>query len=178
MEELPQPIDPGSVLVQVEDSLLEQCYDTWFKDLWNDKRSVGGNKLRTYRTFKSDLNTEFYISCNMPYKYRKALATFRCGVAPLQIETGRYYNIPLNERLCELCNTGVIEDEMHAILECPAFRDVRRDLFCFIEYIHPEFPNLPDCDKLKFILSNEKCAFRAAKTCFQILDSRKRILCK
>ena len=35
---------------------------------------------------------------------------FRCGVAPLKIETGRYgaNRVPVEERLCETCNS--VED--------------------------------------------------------------------
>ena len=50
----------------------------------------GGNKLRTYRTFKNEFITEPYLSIIVHKEYRSAYAKFRCGVAPLKIETGRY----------------------------------------------------------------------------------------
>ena len=35
---------------------------------------------------------------------------FRCDVAPIRIETGRYDNLLAGERICRFCNE--IEDEM------------------------------------------------------------------
>ena len=58
------------------------------------------NKLRTYRKFKDSYMTEPYVSITVPKKYRSAYAKFRCGVAPIKIETCRYgiNSIPDNER--------------------------------------------------------------------------------
>ena len=50
----------------------------------------GGNKLRTYRTFKQEHGTEPYISSILPSRHRSSYAKFRCGVAPIRLETGRY----------------------------------------------------------------------------------------
>ena len=76
----------------------------------------GGNKLRTYRSFKNEFITEPYLSIIVHKKYRSAYAKFRCGVAPLKIETGRYgvNRVPVEERLCETCNS--VEDEFHVLM--------------------------------------------------------------
>ena len=50
---------------------------------------VGRNKLRTYKTFKSAYETEEYGKLLMPLCHRAAYAKFRCGVAPIRIETGQ-----------------------------------------------------------------------------------------
>ena len=55
-------------------------------------RGNGGNKLRTYRICKSDFCTENYLKTNIPFNNRSAFTKFRCGVAPLRVETGRYEN--------------------------------------------------------------------------------------
>jgi hypothetical protein len=55
-----------------------------------------GNKLRTYKLFKEVFETEMYLSKNIPSRYRSAFAKFRCGVAPLRIETGCYENKNVN----------------------------------------------------------------------------------
>ena len=51
----------------------------------------------------------------MPKCYRSALAKFRCSVAPIRVETGRYEPLPLGKRMCPLCNGG-IEKELHVHL--------------------------------------------------------------
>ena len=54
---------------------------------------------------------------------RRTIAQLRCGCLPLEIELGRYRNpkIPLDQRICNLCNTGT-EDETHFLTTCPALR--------------------------------------------------------
>ena len=78
-------------------------------------RDRGNNKLRTYCQFKSVYQVEQYCKVILPLRHRAAFAKFRCGVAPLRIETGRFENIPLDERNCLFCN--VIESESHALLD-------------------------------------------------------------
>jgi len=56
----------------------------------------------------------------MSFAHRSSLAKFRCGVAPLRIETGRYEKLPVHERKCPFCKT-VVESELHALLNCPMY---------------------------------------------------------
>ena len=63
----------------------------------------GRNKLRTYKLYKSEYDTEHYCKMILPLKHRSALARFRCWVAPLRLETGRDENIPKSECLCPYC---------------------------------------------------------------------------
>ena len=56
----------------------------------------------TYCKFKSEFQTEKYFKIIMPPKHRYALAKFRCGVAPLKLDIGRYENIQLQDRKCPL----------------------------------------------------------------------------
>ncbi len=41
------------------------------------------------------------------------------------VETGRYKDIPLEERVCQMCNTGAVEDEEHFIGTCKKLKSVR-----------------------------------------------------
>ena len=53
-----------------------------------------------------------------------AYAKFRCGVAPIKIETCRYdFNrVPVEQRLCDDCN--LIEDEFHVLMVCTRYIDI------------------------------------------------------
>ena len=51
------------------------------------RSGVGRNKLRTYRLFKTEYETENYCRLLMAVSHRAAFAKFR-GVAPIRIETG------------------------------------------------------------------------------------------
>lgn len=45
------------------------------------------------------------------------------------METGRWCNIPLNQRVCKLCNSGQMSDEFHYILECKELLMLRHKYF-------------------------------------------------
>ena len=111
----------------------------------------------------------------IPRSYRQCLAKLRCGSLPLAVETGRYAKpaIQLNERICKLCNSQSIENEIHFLIECDLYDDLRRELFdnmvlvdnCFMEY-NPlvKMCMLMSCNDL------QKCL---AKTCFMLFRKRK-----
>ena len=93
----------------------------------NAIRGNGRNKLRTYRLFKTDFEVESYCKIRLPIAHRSAFAKFRCGVAPLKIETGRYEGLAENDRLCPFCRND-LEDESHVILKCAMYQYIRKDL--------------------------------------------------
>ena len=77
-------------------------------------RGVGRNKLRTYCQFKNDFATEDYCKMILPHRHRSAFAKFRCGVAPIMLEIGRYSNVLLENRVCPCC-TNCIETEKNML---------------------------------------------------------------
>ncbi len=85
-------------------------------------------KLRTYTTFKSNTDTATHLKCNLPKYERSIISQFRLGILPLRIETGRYSNLPLNERTCVFCNSAAVENEVHFAFECD-FYNVERAKF-------------------------------------------------
>lgn len=91
----------------------------WFANLQNSP------KLRTYRLLKQNFSTENYLLMNIPKNQRSALAQLRCGILPLRVETGRFRNEPLTDRLCVFCNLNEIENEIHFILKCTLYNDLR-----------------------------------------------------
>ncbi len=74
--------------------VLSEHYE-WYATLHREEasRGPGRNKLRTYRKFKSNFEPESYVTGHLPRAQRRATALFRCGVAPIRIETGRYERI-------------------------------------------------------------------------------------
>ena len=66
-----------------------------------------------------------YINSIQIRKFRSALANFRCGTLPLEIETGRMCRVDRLERLCKVCKSGEIEDEVHFLLICKPLQHIR-----------------------------------------------------
>lgn len=66
-----------------------------------------------------------------------SLTRFRLCAHKLAIETGRYNNIERNDRLCSLCNQGIIESEFHFLFVCTFYTAIRRK-----HAINSSWPNL------------------------------------
>ncbi len=52
----------------------------------------------------------------MNRKHRSYLAQYWCGILPLEIETGRWQNKPVEEKICKVCESGEVENEFHLFL--------------------------------------------------------------
>ena len=97
----------------------------YFERIWREKlntefavrgQDAGGNKLRIYKKFKENYDTEQYVKVITQKRCQSAYAKFRCGVAPIKLETCRYglNRMPVDQRLCESCN--LVEDECIGVL--------------------------------------------------------------
>ena len=63
---------------------------------------------------KLKMKLELYVLALVKkYEYRKSICKLRTSAHRLFIETGRYTNIPRNERICKNCTNQEIEDETH-----------------------------------------------------------------
>ena len=60
----------------------------------------------------------------------------------LQIEIGRYQNIPREERLCKICNSEEVENETHLLLSCKAYEQSRANLRSSLENASSDEINL------------------------------------
>ena len=76
---------------------------------WDIKR-YKSEKLRYYNLYKYDNTLAEYVMMNISKYQRSLFAQFRSGILPLEIEIGRYRNIPLELRVCKMCHLGVVED--------------------------------------------------------------------
>jgi hypothetical protein len=106
---------------------------------------------------------------------KSALAKFRCGVAPLRIETGRYEGLRIDQRLCFNCKT-TIESEQHVLLECPLYNDIREELYNNVTKVYTNFHLLDDIEKLCLLMSCVRLVQFTAKACNNILVQRRRYL--
>jgi hypothetical protein len=133
-----------------ENKLQQNTLNKWLTDI------QGKPKLRTYLLiFKDDLETEEYVKYCTNRVQRSLLAQFRSGTLQLNIELGRFRNIELESRLCEMCNMNVIENEFHFLCECPGYELDRQTMYSEIANRINDFENMSDNDKFKYILKYE-----------------------
>ena len=115
----------------------------------------------------------------LPPSHRAALSKFRCGVgrvAPIRLETGRFEGLPVDRRLCPFCH--VVENEIHVLLYCSLYNDIRNVLFSKVRTLFPDFSLLENTDKMKIILNEPSLIRIAAKSCYEILQRRRFFLSK
>ena len=124
---------------------------------------------------KKKKKSERYISNVIPRMHRSAYAKFRCGVAPLKLETGRYERLQLDERYYFHC-ANKVESEKQVLLECPLYDDFRYRLFSAISC--ENLDSFSDDERLSVILGSDniKIIRVSAKTCYEILITQKDFL--
>ena len=141
-----------AVTARLKDSYIS----FWRICLFDDSANVtNGNKLRTYRTFKTSYSLENYLlSSNNSRKEISTFAKIRISCHKLHIEEGRYRKIPLQERTCQLCYVEV-EDEKHFVLSCSKLEACRKSFYDKITDIYPSFNFMNISDILKYILTSK-----------------------
>ena len=125
--------DLNSVKIHIKRSVEDK-----YKSLLENKiKSYDqSSKLFLYKNIKLNLEKEFYLKFH-DFSIRKCFTKLRLSDHSLEIERGRYFKIPRENRLCRNCN--VIESEEHFLIHCKLYINLRnklvQDLNCKIEDI-------------------------------------------
>ncbi len=112
-------------------------------------------KLRTYVTFKNSYEVEPCALSLMNGKHRSYLAQYYCGMLPLSRETGSWGSIPLEDRICKMCDSLVVEDEFHFIFHCSLYNNIRNQ---FLQHVSNTILNINEkneIDKTNMFMSKE-----------------------
>ena len=96
--------------------LTEQYFQSWY--------AYNSSKASNYKLFKHTFAFETYITI-LEKKYWCPLIRFRLSNHNLPIETGRWENVTIQNRICPLCNNFDIGDEFHYIFTCTFFKNER-----------------------------------------------------
>ena len=132
-----------------------------------DATLESSSKCFLYRYMISNFSLQSYLCKPIPDIYKKCIVKFRLSSHNLAIEKGRYSNVNRNLRTCTLCIDD-IEDEMHFILSCPLYSNLRECL------IKPYYWRKPSVYKLLQLLSttNVKDLCNLGKYIFRALKLR------
>ena len=79
------------------------------------KNSESGGKLKLYKLFKAEPTPASYVLSPLDPGPRWVMASLRAGCLPLGVETRRYRipGVPLERRVCQVCNSDLVKDEFH-----------------------------------------------------------------
>ena len=97
-------------------------------EITDQVRTQEGTKFVTYR---DALNTELtvhplYTSNEyLPDFIRASFTRLRLMSHSLKVETGRWSRIPREERRCDRCDAGGVQDEEHVLIACSNAQDIR-----------------------------------------------------
>lgn len=117
----PLSVSPDNFCKTFKQRLLDNFIQEWTADLETNQ------VLTLYKNFKNTFEHEDYLTVSKCKKYRNALARLRLSSHSLRIESGRYgpVRINRNERICQFCSKGDIEDEYHFVLVCTMYDELR-----------------------------------------------------
>ena len=105
------------------------------------------NRLKIYRMYKENCSSEEYIEKLGSFK-KCLVANFRCTGLPLKAIVGVYYDkIEYELCFCDFCESPLIENEYHFLLECTAYKEIRRKLIPFFYW------NPPSIHKFKQLMT-------------------------
>lgn len=132
----------------------------WHDALWSDenrrgKCNLGGNKLRTYRTFKTNFQQEKYISNIENQQNRRSMCQLRVSAHNLYIEAQRGKIKNPEDRKCPFCTQTTSEDEMHFFIVCTKYKYIRDQMYARVRELSKNFGTLSDEHKFVWLLSNE-----------------------
>lgn len=103
----------------IKQRLHDQFRQNWHTHIMDSAKSIN------YRLFKPELEFEIYLNI-LKNKDAITFCRFRTTNNYLPIETGRWRNIPRENRTCNVCNSGKLGDEYHYIFECSVFNEDRK----------------------------------------------------
>ena len=125
---------------------------------------------------KTDFHVEPYCLEILSKKHRGALvAKFRSGTAPIKVETGRYQNLDLSDRVC-FHYTSCFEDEVHVLMVCPVYDDLKLSLRSEALLVSPAFEGYSDMRNMCFLLSDSRMVRSSAKVCTLIFERLRNFL--
>ena len=83
------------------------------------------------------------------------LKSVRVSNLNLMIETGRYNQTPHDKRLCPVCDSNEIEDEIHFLCYCPKYFKLRNEFFTQIQRHLHNFQQLSYSDLVIKLMNSE-----------------------
>ena len=129
-------------------------------------------RLGTYVRFKFDLNPELYLNCVVGKCFKSAMARFRCSSHSLEIEIGRRTKVEVDDRLCKLCldnGKRCVENELHFLLICPSFKNLR------LKFLPKMYYQNPCIEMLSILLSSKNITILNGLARYIYFAMRKRL---
>ena len=117
--------------------------------------SIHERKLRSGRNYDMCWGPTRVLDLTRKLNNRKESVKLRIGNHKLLIETGRYDQIPRDNRLCPMCKSNQIEDEIHLLFHCTKYCSFRDEFYKKIENQIPNITQLPPMQATKKLMNSD-----------------------
>lgn len=109
-------------LPNIKQRIIDQCIQEQSSKIFSSEKLSFFQKL--YMRKRSP-----YVDILRKRSERSSISRIRLSAHKLAIESGRYNATIRNERYCNACKTGAIEDETHFLFQCKAYSHLRNSYF-------------------------------------------------
>ena len=151
-------IDPNRPGIKdIDVKLYNRLKDIFYQESFSSIRKEN-SKLRTYSLIKDQPGMEDYLKRVQNHRLRSELTKLRLSNHKLMIEVGRHQKIPLENRFCPFCSESV-EDEIHFLVTCGAYKDLRKPLLEKCINLKTTFPYYTDQQKFISIMTTPTLTF-------------------
>ena len=116
----------NNIKVRLEDRYAKKWSETVFNN----------NACHNYRAMTVVKKQQNYV-LKLPKRYIYALCKLKCANHRMPIVTGRWANLPIDDRTCTLCQTNEIGDEFHYLFNCTFFSVQRTRYIMRYYYLQP-----------------------------------------
>ena len=150
------PLSSSAVMKQsaFKSKLSKILKEKYLNEWYSVKQAYSVGKLDTYTKIKNHFGFEKYLN-SLSFPFRRDITRLRISSHRLSIEIGRYARIDRTDRLCSKCTLGVLGDEIHFLLECPAFNVTRESLIRLVNEKCKQFMAMTRFDKYFWLVNCE-----------------------
>ena len=134
--------DVKSFLKMFKERLIDCRWQNWQEHIQESQR------FSVYKQFNSNHCVKTYLLEHLDYQLRFLMAKFRLGVSDINVHFYRHRNNSEKDLLCPLCNKHK-EDEVHFVLCCPFYENMRREL------IAEKYFRNPNTFKFNILMASE-----------------------
>ena len=152
----------------IHKKVFQKLYDSFHQNAFYDINNEQA-KLRTYGLLKTTIGFEKYLEQITKPATRITVTKLRLSNHNLMIETGRYNKIPKELRLCPLC-LKTVETEIHFLVECPVYTNMREKILERILLKKPAFAYYANTHQFLYLLSDENIleTSKFIEECFEL----------
>ena len=151
-----QPLDESTILQLLENEYARQLLSLGdpLDDSCDNRRTAF-----VYRMIHGQLGQQPpFLKWRLPAPVRRVWLQFCSASAAVPVHTLRVRNVPFADRLCSMCSEGVVGDEQHVLLHCPATEPAR--------LLHADKLNFESSSLQTFIATN----FRVSALAYFVAD--------